>query len=239
MTDGPKGFTDGIGAGCTGRHRRHGRTLAVVTNGDHTGSHVADHHRYTQWGHPVGTPAVQLFNFGSNGIQTADTGAKIHGYPFRRQGADDTALLHCLDSSTHGILGILVAAQSLTLIHVLHGIKVFDLCSQLSLVVRCIEISNGANTVIACNQIVPGCIHIAANRADNAHAGDNNSSVFTHIDLLTWRCRRQHGVLRRLHSLRLPDKLPLPQLLTLLPFFPEGSWKATDYFPVSPSCLCG
>ena len=159
--------------------------MAIVADGDHARSHVADHHGHAQRGHPVGTAALQLSDLGADGIQAADAGTEVYCYPVRRQGADHTAFLHSLNSRAHSVLGVLVTAQCLALVHVVHGIKALDLRSQLCFIIGGIKASDGADAVEAPNQIVPGRFHSASHRADNAQTGHHNSSVFAHIDLLT------------------------------------------------------
>ena len=240
VTDYPQGLTDGIGAGGTGGHRRQGRTLAVVADGNHARRHIGDHHGYAQGGHPVRSPALQLADLRGHGVQATDAGAKVHRHPLRRQSADNAALLHRLNGSAHGILGKLITAQGLAAVHVLHGVKALDLGSQLGLVVGCIKISDGTDAVVAGNQVVPGGFHVAAHRADHAQTGYHHTSVFCHFtSLLTWRCRRLPGGLRRLHTLPWPDR-PQPGPHPLLrPWCPGGSWQAGDYFPECLSYPCG
>ena len=201
MANGTQGLANGVGTGGAGCDRRHGTALAVVANGNAAGCHIGNHHRYAQRGHPMRASAFQLSNFRRNGIQSANAGTKVDAHPLRGQCADDAGFFHRLHCRTHGVLDKFVRTQHFAAVHIVHGIKVLDLGTQLGFVVGCIKIGNGANAVIAGNQVLPGSCCAAANGTDDAKTGDHHSSCFTHVVLLTWQCRRQPAALRRLHTL--------------------------------------
>ena len=126
------------------------------------------------------TPGFQLADFRGNGIQSADTGAKVHSHPLRGHRSDHTAFPDSLNCRAHGVLGVPVAAQSLASIHVSHRVKVHSLGAQLRFELCGIKIGDGADAVEAGNQIPPGCIHIAAQGADDAQTGYDHASEFMH-----------------------------------------------------------
>ena len=184
VTDEPQSLTDGVGTGGACGDGGQSRTLAMIPDGDHTGGHVGDHHGHAQRADPVRTAVYQFFNLDRNRVQTTDAGTKIDRHPVRFHSTDDSAIFHRLHHRAHSILGKSVRALSFTLVHVLHGVKILDLCAQLGFVVCGIKIGDGTDAVVTGHQIIPCGIHIASDGADDTHAGNDNASVFVHFRLL-------------------------------------------------------
>ena len=111
MTDKAHRFTDGIGTGSTGSDSRHCRSAAVVADCDHTGCHIADHHRYEERRYTAGTSLHQLGVFCLKRPDTTDSRAKNDRKTFGFNGALDTAFLHRLPGCRDGKLRIAVGAQ--------------------------------------------------------------------------------------------------------------------------------
>ena len=180
VTDEPQSLADGVRAGCAGGDSRQGRALAVVANGDHARGHIGDHHGHAQRTDPVRAPAFQLADLGGHGVQAADAGAEVHRNPLGSHGANHTAFLHGLHRRAHGVLGEAVRAQGFALFHIGQGIKILYLGTQLGLVIGGIKIGDGADAIAAGHQVAPSRLHVAADGADNAHAGDDHTSIFVH-----------------------------------------------------------
>ena len=65
--------------------------------------------------------------------------------------------------------------------HVAHGIEVFDFAGHGAGKAGGIELGNGVDTALAGNDIGPVLVDAVAERGDNAHAGNDDSSLSQNI----------------------------------------------------------
>ena len=155
VTDGTQCLTDGVGAGGTGRHCRHGCCFTAEANGDLACRHVWDHHGHKQRRHAARALLTEFRQLTFDGFDAADAGAEVHAEALPLHAAHDAALLHSLCGRRNGILGIAVGTQLLGFIHILAHIEVFHLCRQFCFEIACIEAADLGDAVNALLQILP------------------------------------------------------------------------------------
>ena len=111
VTNKAHSFTDSIGTGSASRNSRHGRATAIVANGNHTGCHIADHHRYKQRRNTAGAFLHQLGVLRFKSTDATDTRTEYNGKAFGLNSTFDTAFVHCLLCCCNGKLCIAISTK--------------------------------------------------------------------------------------------------------------------------------
>ena len=155
--------------------------METILDTDVTGSDIGNHLRdekRTESRSPVSLGIIA--HFVEKAYQTSDTRSPDNTDTVFIQFRifQNTRIGYRLIRSDHPVLGIKVVLAHLLAIHVLGNVKSFQLASELSLELRCIETGNRSGTAGTGQKGIPIILKIVSDRRQSPHPGNNDSLLF-------------------------------------------------------------